>query len=381
MIYFDNAATSGKKPQAVIDAVNLCLKRYSTNPGRSGHNLSISAAVAVYETRNKIAEFFGTSGAQKVIFTPNCTTALNYVIKGVLEKQDHVIVSELEHNAVMRPLHKTVKNYDVACVSLYDDEETLKNFEKLIKSDTKMIICTAASNVCGKMLPLKKIGELCKRRGIYFLVDAAQGAGVIPINIKEMNIDFLCIAPHKGMYAPMGIGILISEKQIHKTIIEGGTGTDSLNIEQPKDMPEMLESGTQNLPAIFGVSASIDFLKSRGIDRIYEHELSIIQKIYDTFSKDEDIVLYTPYPEKNCFAPVLSFNVLGKNSDETAEFLNKNGIYTRSGLHCAPLAHKKFGTQNTGTVRISTGYFNSRNDVISLINVVNNYKKVTKYYN
>ena len=381
MIYLDNAATSGKKPQSVINSVNDCMYRFNANPGRSGHNLSIAAALKVYETRKELADFFGADGAENVVFTMNCTESLNFVIKGVLKKGDHIIISDLEHNAVMRPLYKTGLNFDVASVCLDNDEETVGNFCRLINKNTKMIICTAASNVCGKILPLKKIGDLCADRGIFFTVDAAQGAGILPINMKEMNIDFLCIAPHKGLYAPMGTGVLIATRKIENTIIEGGTGSDSLNLKQPEIMPEMLESGTTNLPGIFGISAGLNFLKKKKISQIYQHEIQLIQTLYKRLKHMENIVLYTPYPAFESFAPVLSFNMLGVPSDECSAHLNKYGIFTRAGLHCAPLAHKKLGTAQNGTVRVSPGYFNNKNEIVSLIECIRNFKKVTNHYN
>lgn len=378
MIYFDNGATSGKKPEIVLRSINNCLKNYNANPGRSGHNLSVMAAEKVFETRKKIADFFGAKEPENVIFTANCTHSLNYVIKGILSRNDHVVVSELEHNAVMRPLHKTVSRYDMATVSFLDDKETVENFKNLINKNTKMIICTAASNVCGKMLPLKEIGRLCKDNNILFTVDAAQGAGIMPINMEEMGIDFLCIAPHKGLFSPMGIGILIAAREIPQTIIEGGTGSDSLNLNQPQIMPEMLESGTVNLPGIFGVSAGIDFIKKVGKNNIYSHEMSLIQYIYKNLSKMENVILYTPFPQLHRYAPVLSFNIMGLTSDETASLLNKRGIYTRAGLHCAPFAHKKLGTQDTGTVRVSLGYYNTRNEAEYFIKTVRNLQKSNK---
>ena len=185
MINFDNAATSGRKPASVINAVNRALTRYSANPGRGGHELSLRAGEAVFDAREKISGYFGASGGEHVIFTANCTAAVNYVLKGYLKDGDHVIISDLEHNAVMRPLKKTGVQKSVAAVSFYDDYTTVENFEKLIKDNTKMIFCTAASNVCGRVLPLKKIGDLCRTRGIAFGVDAAQAAGVIPIDMVD----------------------------------------------------------------------------------------------------------------------------------------------------------------------------------------------------
>lgn len=370
MIYFDNAATTGHKPQSVVKAMNYALTNLSANPGRSGHDISQSAAAAMYNTRSAISDFFGGSGAENVIFTANCTQSINMVLKGVLDYGDNVVISDMEHNAVIRPINVMNISYSIANVSLDNDSETVNNFKKAIHSKTKMIFCTAASNVLGKKLPLKKIGDLCREYGLLFGVDAAQAAGVIPINMQEMNIDFLCIAPHKGLYAPMGLGILIAQKPIKKTIIEGGTGTDSLNAFQPSMMPERFESGTVNLPAITATKAGLDFISGK-VDCIYRREMKLVSRLYDNLLRNKKIIFYTE-PEYNGFVPVLPFNVNGKTSDEVAEYLNKNGVALRAGLHCAPTAHKKIGTAKIGAVRFSPSVFNTVQEVDRLIYLLNN---------
>lgn len=370
MIYFDNAATTGTKPKSVIQAVDNALKNYSANPGRSGYEASVKTAEEIYRVREKTAQLFGASGPQNVVFTLNCTHSINCVLKGVLRYGDHVVVSSMEHNAVMRPLIKMKNSYSVAKVSLEDDNITLENFKKSIKPNTKLIFCTGASNVTGKILPLEKIGKLCRERGILFGVDAAQIAGVTEIDVKKMNIDFLCVAAHKGLYAPMGIGILICEKFIPYTLIEGGTGTNSLQSVQPLELPERLESGTVSVPLIMGVGAGIDFVKKTGIEKIYKHEIGLIQQIYKGLSLNPDIQLYTPFPESHRFAPVLIFNVKGKSSDETAELLASRGVATRAGYHCAPTAHSQIGTLETGAVRISVSAFNRGEQAQKFLNLI-----------
>ena len=374
MIYFDNAATTGKKPENVIKAVMEALQKHSINPGRSGYRESINTAEEIYKVREKVASFFNCNEPQNVVFTPNCTQSINYVLKGVLNYGDHVVVSSLEHNAVMRPLLKKRNSYTVANVSS-DDNVTVENFKKSIKPNTKLVFCTAASNVNGKILPLKKIGRICREKGVLFGVDAAQLAGVCKIDVKEMNIDFLCVAAHKGFYAPMGIGVLICEKNIPNTVIEGGTGTNSLEMSQPLQLPEKLESGTVNVPAIFGLSAGIDFVNKTGIEKIYNHEMELIQYIYKNLSFNPYVILYTPYPEKYDFAPVLSFNLKGLKSNETGDFLAKNDIAVRAGYHCAPMAHKQMNTLETGTVRISVSAFNSLKETDKFIYILNSQKK------
>ncbi len=371
MIYLDNAATSGNKPKAVTDAVVKALTEYSANPGRSGHKRSLAAAEKVYECRSKLSDFFYGNGPQNVIFTHNCTAALNMVIKGVLNKNDHVVISSLEHNSVVRPIEtlrrRGLINYDVAEVIFGDPEATLRSFEACITSKTKLVVCTHASNVLGLVMPIREIGEMCKRRKILFCVDAAQSAGVLPINMKDMNIDYLCIAAHKCLYAPMGVGVLIANMPISHTIIEGGTGSMSEIMIQPTDTPEGFESGTLNLPGIFGVSAGLDFINKIGVDRIYEHEITLLKYAYERMAKMKGIQLYTPIPEKYSSAPVLSFNIRHKTSFDVASKLDEMGVAVRAGLHCAPFAHKRIGTLEHGTVRISPSYFTKKEEMQAFI--------------
>ena len=375
MIYFDNAATGGKKPQTVINAVNYALKNYCANPGRSGHTLSEKSAMAVYRAREKTAKFFGAGGAEQVVFTANCTEAVNFVIKGVLKKGDHIIVSSLEHNAVMRPVVKSDIEYDVAKVSLEDDGITLENFKNLIKKNTKMIFCTAGSNVVGKLLPITDLGRLCKENGILFGLDAAQAAGVIEIDMQKMNIDYLCVAPHKGLYAPMGLGILIARAPIENTLIEGGTGNNSAELLQGTQLPEDFESGTVNLPAIIGLSASLDFVKKYRLNRIYNHEMALIERLYNGLSKIKGVILYAK-PAKGKYLPVLSFNIEGLSSAEVAERLNNCGIAVRSGLHCAPMPHRQIGTIDDGAVRVSVSVYNSYEEIDYFLRTVKIIKKL-----
>ncbi len=378
MIYFDNAATSGVKPQSVINSVNLALKVYNANPGRSGYARSVNAAEKVYETRHKVAEFFGAE-SENVAFTLNCTAAINFILKGKLSSNDHIVISDLEHNAVMRPLYSLIceKGIEFSVASVEkEEEETLNNFKNLIKTNTKLIFCTHASNVTGQILPIKKIGELCKNRGIDFAVDAAQSGGVLPINMKKMNIDYLAVASHKGLYAPMGTGILIARKPLPFTVIEGGTGSNSIDPLQPADMPERMESGTVNLPGILGINAGIDFIKNKNIFEIYSKEMNLIQYIYSHLKKIDGIRLYNENYDLFKNVPVLIFNYKDYKSEEVSNYLGKIGIATRGGLHCAPSAHKKIGTLPFGCVRISTGYFNSKNEADFLIKSIKNIKKI-----
>lgn len=373
LIYLDNAATTGKKPVSVINAVNFTLQNFNANPGRSGHELSVKVAEEIFKCRRNIKDFFNVSSENNVCFTYNCTQAINMVLKGVINDGDHIIISSLEHNAVYRPVNYLVKEknikFDIAEVNLINDDLTLKNFEKLINKKTKMIFVTASSNVIGKKLPLKQIGNLCRKYNILFGVDAAQGAGIFEIDIKEMNIDFLCLAGHKGFYAPTGIGALIAEKNIENILISGGTGVGSKEAFQPTDMPERLESGTQNIPGILGLNAGVNFVKTKNIRKIEAHEIKLIQHLY-TELKKIGAKLYTPFPYQKSYSPVLSFNISGRTSDDVGNILNKENIAVRTGMHCSPLAHRQLGTSQIGTVRVSPSIFNNFDEIDRLIFVV-----------
>ena len=363
MIYFDNAATTGLKPASVVNAVKYVLENYSANPGRSGHTLSVNTAEMVYKTREELSRFFGSDGAETVVFTQNCTHSINCVLKGVLKRGDHCIISSLEHNAVVRPLVKTGVSYSVATVSLTDDNKTLESFREQIKPNTRLIFCTGASNVLGKILPIREIGELCRKKGILFGVDAAQTAGVLPIDMKKMNIDFLCIAPHKGLYAPMGIGVLIARKGIPNTIIEGGTGTNSIELFQPSSLPERLESGTINVPAIAGIGGGLAYVENKGLKKLYSGELGLIQRLYNNLRSEPKIKLYTPFPKENSYVPVLAFNLAEMPSTKVSQVLSENGVAVRGGIHCAPFAHKQMGTLEEGAVRVSVASFNNEREI------------------
>ncbi len=381
MIYFDNAATSGVKPPSVINAVNKALRELSVNPGRGGYKSSVKCSEEIYACREKIADFFGCDSPERVIFTANCTSALNTVIKGIVRPGDKVVTSSLEHNAVARPLHKMQSKgakVEVAEVIFGDKDATVRSFKRLIKKDTRLVVCTHASNVTGTVLPIAEIGEICAENNVPFCVDAAQTAGVLDIDMKRDKIDYLCIAPHKGLFAPMGIGVLISLGEIPETLVEGGTGSMSASTLQPEDLPERFESGTVNVPGIMGVSAGIDYVNKKGRENIYRHELEIAQMLYDGLSKISGCIVYSKRPSYRFAVPTLSFNITSIKSTELSEMLSKYGIATRSGLHCAPMAHKRLGTMEKGTVRVSFSDFNTKQEAEVLLNVLKNINKIKK---
>ena len=363
MMYFDNAATTFPKPLSVKNAVDRAILYYGANPGRSGHDLAAQTGKKVYDVRSKAAEFFGAKNEEQVVFTQNCTYALNTVIKGLVRPGDHVITSDMEHNSVMRPLYalamKGVITYSCATTSL-DEDETVQAFRCLIRDNTRVIIAMHGSNVFGIKLPIEKLANLCKQYGLYFVVDAAQTAGTEPIHVTNMGIDFLCTAGHKGLYGPTGTGLLITPYGKYLTsLVEGGTGSASHEFAQPDFMPDRFESGTLNTVGIIGLGAGLDFIKQRGRENIARYENTVARCLYNHISQEKKVLLYTPPPKYGFNLPVVSFNIEGLTSEETTSYLNKAGFALRGGLHCAPTAHKKFKTDIVGTARISVGAFNT----------------------
>lgn len=375
MIYLDNSATTNPKPLSVIKAVDESLTYYCANPGRSGHKLSMLTAQKVFDCRSSICRLFNIDDENKVVFTSSCTHAVNIVIKGLLKSGDHCVISSLEHNCVVRPLEKLKEKgvtYSVADVDLYNDDATVNNFRNKINERTKLIVCTHASNVFGAKLPVERICALAHRYGILFCLDTAQSAGVFDIDIKNSGFDFVCCAGHKGLYGPMGIGVLVFGCDIvPDSLIEGGTGSDSQSYVQPSILPDRFESGTLNIPGICGLKKGIDFVMSKGIRNIRAKEQNHIKRLYNFLSSNNKTQVYFDIHKVSDFAPVLSFNIRDVDCESVAKVMsNKYNIALRSGLHCAILAHKYMKTEKTGTVRISPSFFTTEKDIISLINAI-----------
>ncbi len=374
MYYWDNAATTWPKPQAVREAIGKGLIRYGANPGRGGHQMAYTTSEMIYKARQTAADFFGLSTPDQVVFTLNCTMSLNMVIKGILSGGGRALISDLEHNAVLRPLHALSPHcpiYDVAQVDMNDPLKTVENFRRAITTQTKLIICNHASNVWGVIQPIREIGRLAKEHGIPFAVDAAQSAGVIPIDMEKDSIDFLCVAGHKGLYGPMGTGMLLSSGCYPlKTLLEGGTGSRSLDPNQPEDLPDRLESGTPNTAGICGLKAGMEWVSRRGTSSLYHHEMKVIRYLYRSLEKTPGIRLYTPFPQEGRYVPVLSFTVENLPSEQTAALLNEAGVAVRAGLHCAPLAHRKMGTDTTGTVRLSPSAFTGFGEAEKMVKII-----------
>jgi cysteine desulfurase family protein len=374
MIYLDNAATTYPKPREVRAAVTDALTRYGANPGRAGHNLAMASSEEIFRCRSDAAEFFNAPGPECVAFTLNCTHALNYVMKGLLKPGDHVVISCLEHNAVIRPLYALKAfgiTYTEARVYPGDNDSTVNAFRQALRPNTKLVICTHASNVWGIRLPVERIAALVHQYGIPIVVDSAQSAGLLPIDLQDSGIDYLCVAGHKGLYGPMGTGMLITANGSSlATLIEGGTGTESINPAQPSGMPERLESGTQNMPGIAGLRAGIGFVRRHGMEKIFNHEISLMRELHRELAEMEGVVLYTPAPDPNYYVPVLSFNIRGMQSETVGRELNSLGVAVRAGLHCAPAAHRFMGTIETGTVRICPSAFTTMQDIKGAANAV-----------
>jgi cysteine desulfurase/selenocysteine lyase len=380
VIYLDNAATSFPKPPSVIKAFKDGIVKYGGNPGRSGHNMSMEAARQIYLCRDAANCFFDASGPECVAFTYNTTYAINLALKGALTKGGHVITSCLEHNSVVRPLYALGSigiRYTFANVDLYDDDATLKAFEEQITTDTVMIACTHASNLCGRILPIERIGKLAKAYNLLFLVDAAQTAGIIPISVAKSGIDYLCIPGHKSLYGPQGTGLLICKNgESLNTIIQGGTGSISMDLEQPDFMPDRIEVGTLNTPGIVGLKAGIEFVK---LKTNHKNEMDLAIKVYDNLKSYENVILYTPRIDEK-YVPLICFNINGISSNEVSAQLNQAGICVRAGLHCTPFAHQFFGTSEIGMVRASIGMFNTAAQINYFCECVKKIaKKATKF--
>lgn len=372
MIYLDNAATSFPKPRGVTEEQARCMRTYCGNAGRGSHRLAMRSAQKIYECRCEAAELFGSDAPERVIFTPNTTASLNIAIKGLLRTGDHVLISDMEHNAVFRPIYKLARegkvSYDIFPTATNDpfrtDGEICAAIERLIKPNTRMLVCAHASNICSAVLPIGAIGALCKRHGILFVVDAAQSAGHIPIDVGESSISALCVPGHKGLLGPQGSGLLLLGDGIYAdTLIEGGSGYHSLEGGMPEEAPERYEAGTLPTPAIAGLCKGIRAVRRMGVEEIGAHERRMSLYLQERLIDFPRVTVYTPHH----VGSVLLFNVEGMAADEVGEHLNQRGICVRAGYHCAALAHATLGTPAGGAVRVSTGYSTTEKHMDALL--------------
>ncbi len=369
MIYFDNAATTFPKPGRVCRKVTEAMIKYGANPGRSGHTMAMRAGEEVYECRELVSGFFGLDNPSNVIFTLNATHALNIVISGILEKGDHAVCTVMDHNSVLRPMF--AKMPDTECSFVDADGEgfvCIESVEKELKANTKLVVMTHISNVCGTINPISEVAKLCRKRGILFMVDASQSAGVVSINMKKQGIDFLALPGHKALYGPMGTGVLcINTQRVPKPIIFGGTGSYSKELSQPAELPDSLESGTLNLPGICGLGEGIRFVREFGTENIFSHEMKLTSFLLDGLSEIEGIKVFGKKTVEGR-SGVVSFTMEGKDSTSVAGRLDSDfGICVRSMYHCAYKAHEALGSVQGGTVRVSFGAFNRIGEVKKLL--------------
>ena len=372
MIYLDNAATSYPKPRGMVAAMEECILKYCGNPGRSGHSMSMRTGEEVYHARRKIARLFNIEQAERLVFTKNTTEALNMGLKGVLLPGDHVITTSMEHNSVLRPLKALEKRGIKQSIIRADREGFVKpsDFEKAIRPETRLIAVTAASNVTGTKMPLEEIGELARKRGILFLVDGAQGAGSMEIDVKKMNINMLAFPGHKGLLGPQGTGALYIDPELKLNhIMEGGTGTDSKSRLQPWEFPEGYEAGTINAPAIIGLGYSAEFVEKIGPEVIGKYEEELIGWLDERLDEMDFVTRYGPQACRKTGISLI--NIRGAAAEEVTSILSSRyGIAVRGGFHCAGLAHKTIGTWDEGAVRISVGPFNTRRDMEKLTDAI-----------
>lgn len=373
MIYLDNAATSWPKPESVYEAVDRCLRHYGANPGRGGHKLSLQAGRVILETRELLASLFNIPDSSRLVFTSNVTEALNLAIKGMVNPGDHVVLTSMEHNAVSRPvwaLEQIGVEYTVVKCSPQGILEPL-DLAAALKSNTRLVCVNHASNVVGTIQPIDVIGQLTSGRGIAFLVDCAQSAGVIPIDVVKSRIDLLAFTGHKGLMGPPGTGGLYIREGIElRPLKEGGTGTNSELLTQPTAMPERYESGTPNTSGIAGMGAGVRFVMQEGLDKIRLHEQHLTARLLQGLKAIKGVRIYGPMDEKLMTA-VVSFNLEGWEANELSFILDQvYDIATRAGLHCAPLAHQTLGTMESGTLRVSPGYFNTREHIEEFLSAV-----------
>ena len=372
MIYLDNAATTRVKPKEVVEAVAEALTTLG-NAERGTHSASLGASRTVFSSRMKLAKFFNAEGPSNIVFTMNATESLNIAIKGILEKGDAVITTCLEHNSVLRPLYQ-LRDEGVELSFVSADKLGRPNYEEyesLIKPNTKAIISTAGSNLTGNLVDIKRVGEIAKRHGLIFVVDASQVAGVFPIDVKELNIDILCFTGHKGLLGPQGTGGLYVRDGVEvKPYLSGGTGVQTYNEYQPAEMPTRLEAGTLNGHGIAGLDAAIDYINEVGMKSIHDKELALMWKFYNGVKDIEGIKIYGDFDVKDR-CPIVSINLSDYESGVVSdELFTRFEIATRPGGHCAPLMHRALGTVDQGAVRFSFSHFNTEEEVDTAINAV-----------
>jgi len=367
--YFDNAATSWPKPRSVQTAVSEFFRRGGGNPGRSGHVKAIEAGRTVLEARELLARLFNNDDPSHIVFTKNCTEALNLAIFGLLKPGDQVVTTSMEHNSVLRPLKFLEDSGVRVCIAEADSQGRVspESIAEAVISETALVVVTHASNVCGTITDIESIGRCCRERGVALLVDAAQTAGCVPIDVKQTEVDFLAFSGHKGFLGPQGTGgLYIRDPDRLQPLMRGGTGSLSDREEQPEFLPDRFESGTLNVYGLAGLRAGIAYISKNGVENIQKHDLRLLRILLEELSGESKITLYGPC-DGTGQTGVLSLNVQDRSPSEVGEALEKRfGILTRVGLHCAPRAHRTLNTFPHGTVRLSWGIFTTERDVLAV---------------
>ncbi len=365
MIYMDNAATTMHKPQAVIDAVIAAMGSMG-NAGRGANEASLSASRVIYNTRDKLCRLFGAESPKQIAFTNNSTESLNIAIKGLLKPGDHVITTMLEHNSVLRPLYEMEKKGVKLTIIKSDEKGTfdLKDMDEAVIPETKMIVCTNGSNLTGNYIDISKVGELALRKGLLFVVDASQTAGVFPIDVQKMHVDVLCFTGHKGLLGPQGVGgIYVREGLSVRPLKSGGSGVQTYSRTHPAEMPTALEAGTLNGHGIAGLGAAVDYIQEAGQDKIREKEQSLMRRFYEGVRDIPGVKIYGDFRTWERCA-IVTLNIGDYDSSEVSdELLTEYGISTRPGGHCAPLMHEALGTVEQGAVRFSFSHYNTEEEV------------------
>ena len=365
-MYLDNAATSFPKPGKVYEAVLRTMREVGASPGRGGYRQSLEAGRILFQAREAVAGFFSIADSSRVIFTHNATGALNLALQGTLVAGDHVITTTMEHNSLLRPLY-ALRNKGIELTIVPADRYgviSVEDIRSAMRANTRMIAVSHVSNVCGAIQPIKELAELCRASGALFLVDAAQSAGHLPIDVENLTIDLLAVPGHKGLLGPGGTGLLYVAPHVQlKPFVQGGTGTNSTAEEQPVIMPDGFEAGTHNIPGIAGLHAGLEFISELGLFAIHQHETAMLYQAEQTLKNIPGVTIYGP-SEWSGRCSVLSFTATGVDSALLAGELDHGfDIAVRSGLHCAPLAHRTLGTIPGGTVRLSPGWFTTSEEI------------------
>lgn len=373
-VYLNNAATTWPKPEAVYQAVDFYLRNFGASQGRGSFKLSQKATGIIEDCRSLLAQFFHIDDASRIVFTKNCSEALNTAIKGILRKGDHVITSSMEHNSVWRPL-KTLEQQGIISLTQVRCQATgeidLEAVKRACQTNTRLLVFTNASNVTGAILPVAELAEIAHSHQAFLLLDAAQTAGLYPVNISDSRIDLLACSGHKGLLGPQGTGVLYIAPHLHlKTLMEGGTGSMSLSPFQPESLPARFETGTHNGPGLAGLRAGVDFILSESIEAIRRKEHRLTSLLLDGLRSVPGATIYGPQdPDRQ--VSVISFNLKEVNPEEVGTVLDEvYGIMVRTGLHCAPEAHKTIGSIERGTVRVSPGYFNTEEEIFYFLDSI-----------